>query len=95
MALKCLNVTLQWMCLQAYKAILTRGVIFIAVAWLQREQIVCFWGCYPLTPTINVSTEHEGRGDTIKKLLEGFDPELAGALVVARALKQKRGIVGK
>lgn len=92
MAPKCLNATLQWMYLQAYKAILTHWVIFIAATCLQSEQIVRFWECYPLTPTINISTEHEGRGDTIKTLLEGFDPKPAGALVVAGAFQQNRGI---
>lgn len=90
MALKCLNATLQCMCLQANKAILTHGVIFIAAACLQWEQIVWFWVCDPLTSTINISTEHEGSGDTIKTVLEGFDPKLAGALVVAGVLQQKK-----
>ncbi len=91
MALKCLNATLQCMCLQANKAILAHGVIFIAAACLQWEQIGWFCVCNPLTCTINISTEHEGR-DTIKTVLEGFDPKLAGVLVVAGALQQKKGI---
>lgn len=37
--------------------------------------------------TINISTEHEGRGDIIKMVLEGFDPKLAGVLVTEGASK--------
>lgn len=48
--------------------------------------------CNPLTPTINISTEHEETGDTIKTVLEGSDPKLAGALTVAGALQQKKGM---
>ena len=92
MALKCLKAALQWTCLQAYKAILTHGVIFIAAACLQQEQIVWFSVYNPLTSTINIPTEHEGRGDIIKTVLEGFDPKLAGVLVVAGALQRKEGI---
>lgn len=40
--------------------------------------------------TINISTEHEGRGDIIKNVLEGFDPKLAGVLVVEAASQQRK-----
>lgn len=46
-------------------------------------------GCSLLTSAINISTEHEGREGIIKIMLEGFDPKLAGVLLVAAALKQR------
>lgn len=45
---------------------------------------------HPLTPTINISTEREVTADTIKTVLEGFDPKLAGALTVAGASQHKK-----
>lgn len=46
--------------------------------------------CNPLTSTINISTEHRGRGGIIKMVLEDFDPKVEGVMVVAGALEQKK-----